>query len=64
MMCPKCHAEKTEVIDSVADGTAVYRKRRCNNCKYRFVTEETIKKDDIGIVGRLKEKKYGGKKNV
>ena len=64
MMCPKCHAEKTEVVDSVADGTAVYRKRRCNKCKYRFVTEETVKKDDIGIVGRLKEKKYGGKKNV
>ena len=64
MMCPKCHAEKTEVVDSVADGTAVYRKRRCNNCKYRVLTEETIKRDDIGIVGRLKEKKYGGKKNV
>ena len=64
MMCPKCHAEKTEVIDSVADGTAVYRKRRCNKCSHRFVTEETIKRDDIGIVGRLKEKKYGGKKNV
>ena len=64
MICPKCHAEKTEVIDSVADGTAVYRKRRCNNCKYRFVTEETIKRDDIGIFSRLKEKKYGCKKNV
>ena len=64
MICPKCYAEKTEVTNTIADEKAVYRMRRCNKCKHRFITEEKIKKDDIGIVARLKYQKYGGKKSV
>lgn len=38
MLCPKCNL-KTKVIDSRTSDTT-YRRRRCTNCNYTFVTKE------------------------
>lgn len=42
MRCPTCTADDTRVIDSrPADGgSAVRRRRRCENCSHRFTTYE------------------------
>jgi len=42
MHCPSCHTDDTRVIDSrPADGgSAVRRRRRCENCSHRFTTYE------------------------
>jgi len=44
MTCPKCEGKLT-VVDSRSDCDAVYRKRRCLACNYRFYTEEVESKD-------------------
>lgn len=42
MRCPKCRSPKTLVIDSrPQDGkTWIFRRRRCDICKYTFATME------------------------
>ena len=40
MNCPKCHAEKTTVIDSKRAKKFIRRRRECRKCKYRFTTRE------------------------
>jgi len=49
MTCEKC-GDKTKVFDSrtLGEGQLVYRRRRCENCFYKFTTYEEIhrRKDD------------------
>lgn len=48
MICPKCKSNSTKVIDSrmYPGGLNVrWRKHECDDCKYRFYTEEKVIKD-------------------
>lgn len=40
MECPECEA-KTVVLESREFAGAVYRRRKCKECGFRFTTEET-----------------------
>lgn len=40
MECPNCDSDKTRVLDSRKYAGAVYRKRECKVCHYKFWTEE------------------------
>ena len=40
MTCPECNGG-TLVIDTREFAGAVYRRRKCRNCGYKFYTEET-----------------------
>jgi transcriptional repressor NrdR len=42
LLCPKCTANDTSVIDSRESdgGSAIRRRRECNACNYRFTTYE------------------------
>ena len=55
MICPFCKADDDSVIDSrEADGgTAVRRRRECNQCKRRFTTYERFERaDKLTVVKR------------
>jgi transcriptional regulator NrdR family protein len=44
--CPYCHAASADrVVDSRTNraGTAVYRRRACGRCQFRFTTYETCR---------------------
>lgn len=44
MRCPFCSAQDTKVVDSriLKEGLSVRRRRKCDSCKRRFTTYETI----------------------
>lgn len=42
MLCPRCDSDKTSVTDSRSDGSAIRRRRECQNCDFRFTTYERI----------------------
>lgn len=44
MRCPHCHKPDTRVIDTreIEDGTAIRRRRLCEQCSFRFTTSEEI----------------------
>lgn len=44
MRCPFCNAQDTKVVDSrnLKEGLSVRRRRKCDSCKRRFTTYETI----------------------
>lgn len=44
MICPKCQSEDIKVTDSrtAEDGSAIRRRRLCNDCGFRFSTIERI----------------------
>lgn len=44
MRCPKCHFNKSSVIDSrqAEEGATIKRRRECENCHYRFTTFERV----------------------
>ena len=44
MRCPKCHFNKSSVIDSrqAEEGATIRRRRECENCHYRFTTFERV----------------------
>ncbi|MFW0179498.1 transcriptional regulator NrdR [Rothia sp. CCM 9418] len=51
MNCPYCHEAGSRVIDSrvIEDGSAIRRRRLCDNCEDRFTTYETT---GISVVKR------------
>lgn len=56
MTCPKCGDEKTNVTNTVAVKTIVWRQRKCSACGYSFATSEQ-EDEPIGItVAGLKER--------
>lgn len=52
MRCPFCSSEDTQVKDSrqAEDGTAVRRRRACNNCGGRFTTFERVQLRELTVV--------------
>ncbi|MEM9600280.1 MAG: transcriptional regulator NrdR [Pseudomonadota bacterium] len=52
MRCPFCSSEDTQVKDSrqAEDGTAVRRRRLCNNCGARFTTFERVQLRDLQVI--------------
>ena len=44
MRCPKCHFNKSSVIDSrqAEEGATTRRRRECESCHYRFTTFERV----------------------
>lgn len=44
MRCPKCHCTKSSVLDSrqAEEGTAIRRRRACDDCQTRFTTFERV----------------------
>lgn len=52
MNCPKCNKDSLEVIDSrsnsIYNAPAIYRRRKCLECGYRFTTYEV----DVKIIRR------------
>ncbi len=57
-MCPVCHADDTRVVDSrgADDGTAIRRRRYCNQCDRRFTTFERIEEQPIVVTKRSGER--------
>lgn len=54
MRCPKCHNANTKVIDSrpTEDNTAIRRRRKCEQCSYRFTTFERIEERPLLVIKR------------
>ncbi|MGI6495869.1 MAG: transcriptional regulator NrdR [Kiritimatiellia bacterium] len=54
MKCPKCGQDKDKVLDSrsARDGSAIRRRRECQECNQRFTTYEEIVKDSLRVVKR------------
>lgn len=52
MICQKCSAADTSVIDSreTENGNAIRRRRECNKCGYRFTTYERIDAPSFVVV--------------
>lgn len=52
MICPKCRAKDTRVIDSreAIQGRAIRRRRECDECKYRFTTFERVETAHFVVV--------------
>lgn len=42
MICPKCQAQGTTVLESRASADARRRRRECPSCGHRFTTSETL----------------------
>ncbi len=52
MLCPRCGALETKVIDSrlIDNGSAVRRRRLCPNCGMRFTTHERLVTHPIWVI--------------
>jgi len=52
MLCPRCGASGTKVIDSrlIDNGSAVRRRRLCLNCGMRFTTHERLVTHPIWVI--------------
>jgi len=52
MLCPRCGAAGTKVIDSrlIDNGSAVRRRRLCLNCGMRFTTHERLVTHPIWVI--------------
>lgn len=52
MRCPYCQEPESRVVDSRAseDGTAIRRRRECNDCKRRFTTYERVEERPLLVV--------------
>ncbi|MFW5846082.1 MAG: transcriptional regulator NrdR [Planctomycetota bacterium] len=48
MRCPFCREDDDRVIDTrlTDDGTAIRRRRECNNCQQRFTTYERVESEE------------------
>lgn len=52
MKCPFCGSHETQVVESrtVSDVNAVRRRRKCDKCKKRFTTYETLKRTVLWVL--------------
>ncbi|AND78735.1 transcriptional regulator NrdR [Streptococcus pantholopis] len=52
MRCPKCHYNKSSVVDSrqAEDGNTIRRRRECENCRTRFTTFERVEELPLLVV--------------
>ena len=69
MKCPFCAKTNTQVLESriIEDGNGISRRRKCEDCEYRFTTIEKVKGSVLWVIkkdGRRelfeKEKLRGG----
>ena len=51
MFCPKCNAKDTRVVDSrlAKAGMSIRRRRQCQECGYRFTTNEEIVREGLFV---------------
>ena len=58
MKCPFCGSDNTQVKDSrdTDDGSAIRRRRECNECGSRFTTFERVQLRDLVVVKKNGEK--------
>jgi len=51
MICPRCQAKDTRVIDSrlARNGSAIRRRRQCSDCGHRFTTTEEVVRDELWV---------------
>lgn len=54
MHCPVCNYSDTKVVDSrlAGDGSAIRRRRECEDCGYRFSTNEEVELLDLTVIKR------------
>jgi transcriptional repressor NrdR len=54
MICPKCKAKNTRVVDSreALEGRSIRRRRECESCLYRFTTFEQVENTNFVVVKR------------
>lgn len=52
MECPECD-NRTRVLDSRRYAGAVYRKRECKTCHFRFWTEELEIEEDSQMIREM-----------
>lgn len=52
MKCPHCGSKDDKVIESrsLADGTAIRRRRECTGCGYRFTSYERIEDKPLMVI--------------
>ncbi|MGT2829934.1 transcriptional regulator NrdR [Streptococcus hillyeri] len=52
MRCPKCHCNKSSVIDSrqAEDGNTIRRRRECEECANRFTTFERLEEMPLLVI--------------
>lgn len=52
MRCPKCHCTKSSVVDSrqAEEGTAIRRRRSCDECQNRFTTFERLEELPLLVI--------------
>ena len=58
MLCPSCHHEKSQVLDSRSSGGGIRRRRQCQSCQARFTTHERVERKVVLVV-----KKGGGRES-
>lgn len=52
MQCPNCHKNSSKVIDSRStdEGRTIRRRRKCENCGYRFTTFERVEQTPLLVI--------------
>lgn len=52
MRCPRCLGMEDKVIESrsLADGTAIRRRRECSSCGYRYTSYERVEERPLMVV--------------
>lgn len=52
MRCPKCYCTKSSVVDSrqAEEGTAIRRRRSCDDCQTRFTTFERVEELPLLVI--------------
>lgn len=57
LQCPNCESTELYVVETRQSPTAIYRTRKCRDCKWNYTTTETFAADSIPNTIR-KPKKY------
>jgi transcriptional repressor NrdR len=52
MRCPHCHETEDRVIESrtLAEGTAIRRRRECTSCGYRYTSYERVEERPLMVI--------------
>ena len=66
MKCPACQSNDLKVIDSRAseDGFQIRRRRSCNQCDFRFTTQERIEQSLPRVVKQNKDRQTFSERKV
>lgn len=56
MNCPKCHEHSTQVLDSRDCSDGIRRRRRCQQCNFRFTTYERVEAPLILVIKKNGDK--------